>query len=38
MEQLALARADELIPQALCAEVEEPLARLASHLSRKQAA
>lgn len=35
MELLAHARADKLVPEALCAEVEEPLARLASHLGRK---
>ena len=30
MELMAQARADRLVPEALCAEVEEPLARLAS--------
>ncbi len=38
MEQLALARADKLVPETLCAEVEEPLSRLAAHLGRKAAA
>lgn len=38
MELLAHARADKLVPEPLCAEVEEPLARLASHLGRKAAA
>jgi hypothetical protein len=37
MELLAHARADKLVPEALCAEVEEPLARLADHLGRKAA-
>ena len=35
MELMAQARADRLVPEALCAEVEEPLARLAAHLGRK---
>lgn len=35
MELLAHAREDEIVPQKLCAEVEEPLARLAEHLNRK---
>ena len=38
IELLALARADRLVPEALSAEVEEPLARLAAHLARKAAA
>lgn len=38
MELLAHTRADRLVPEALCAEVEEPLARLAAHLARKAAA
>ena len=38
MELLALARADRLVPEQLSGEVEEPLARLASHLNRKAAA
>jgi len=38
MELLAHTRADRLVPESLCAEVEEPLARLASHLARKAAA
>jgi uncharacterized protein HemY len=35
MELLAHARADKIVPESLCAEVEEPLARLAEHLGRK---
>lgn len=35
IELLAHARADKLVPEALCAEIEEPLARLAGHLGRK---
>ncbi len=35
IEHLAQARADKLVPDTLCAEVEEPLARLANHLERK---
>lgn len=35
MELLAHAREDELVPVKLCAEIEEPLARLAEHLGRK---
>ena len=38
IELMAQARADHIVPEALCAEVEEPLARLASHLGRKAAA
>jgi hypothetical protein len=38
MELMAQARADKLVPEQLCAEVEEPLARLAGHLGRKAAA
>jgi hypothetical protein len=38
IELMAQARADRLVPEALCAEVEEPLARLAEHLGRKAAA
>ncbi|MDB4964882.1 MAG: hypothetical protein JWN44_571 [Myxococcales bacterium] len=38
VEFLALARADRIVPEQLCAEVEEPLARLAQHLGRKAAA
>jgi hypothetical protein len=38
MEQMAQARAERLVPEQLCAEVEEPLARLAGHLGRKAAA
>ncbi len=38
IELLAQARADRVVPEALCAEVEEPLARLAAHLGRKTAA
>lgn len=38
MELMAQARADRLVPEALCAEVEEPLSRLATHLGRKAAA
>jgi hypothetical protein len=38
MELMAQTRADKLLPEQLCAEVEEPLARLASHLERKAAA
>lgn len=38
VELLAHARADKLVPEPLCAEVEEPLSRLASHLERKAAA
>ncbi len=38
VELLAQARADRVVPEALCAEVEEPLARLAAHLGRKTAA
>ena len=38
MELMAQARADKIVPEQLCAEVEEPLARLASHLERKAAA
>jgi hypothetical protein len=33
IEQLAHARADGAVPDELCAEIEEPLARLAAHLS-----
>ncbi len=35
MELLAHARADKIVPESLCAEIEEPLARLAEHLGRK---
>ena len=35
MELLAHARVDKIVPESLCAEVEEPLARLAEHLGRK---
>jgi hypothetical protein len=35
IELMAQARADKLVPDALCAEVEEPLQRLANHLERK---
>jgi hypothetical protein len=38
VELLAIARADRIVPEQLCAEVEEPLARLAGHLGRKAAA
>jgi hypothetical protein len=38
VELLAHARADKLVPEALCAEVEEPLARLAAHVGRTAAA
>jgi hypothetical protein len=38
VELLAHARADALVPETLCAEIEEPLARLADHLGRKAAA
>ena len=38
IELMALARADRLVPEQLCAEVEEPLARLAGHLARNKAA
>jgi hypothetical protein len=38
VELLAHARADKLVPEPLCAEIEEPLARLAEHLGRKAAA
>jgi hypothetical protein len=38
MELMAQARADRLVPEQLCAEVEEPLARLAAHLGRNKAA
>jgi hypothetical protein len=38
IELLAHARADKLVPEPLCAEIEEPLARLAEHLGRKAAA
>jgi hypothetical protein len=38
IELMAQARADRLVPEALCAEVEEPLQRLAGHLGRKAAA
>ncbi len=38
IEQMAQARADKLVPEQLCAEVEEPLSRLANHLERKAAA
>ncbi len=38
MELMAQARADKLVPEQLCAEVEEPLSRLANHLERKAAA
>jgi hypothetical protein len=38
VELMAQARADKLVPEQLCAEVEEPLARLANHLERKAAA
>src|SRR5437867_681334 len=34
VELLALARADRIVPEQLCAEVEEPLARLSDHLGR----
>ena len=38
IELMAQARADRLVPEALCAEVEEPLQRLVDHLGRKAAA
>jgi hypothetical protein len=38
VELLAHARAEKLVPEPLCAEVEEPLSRLAGHLGRKAAA
>src|SRR3954463_16534076 len=38
IELMAQARADKIVPEQLCAEVEEPLARLAGHLGRKAAA
>jgi hypothetical protein len=38
IELMAQARADKIVPEQLCAEVEEPLARLANHLERKAAA